>query len=60
MKVIPAMDGREALQLLKENKPVSEVAWSVGFESSNYFSTAFKTYYGVKPSEYGKRGIEKG
>ena len=48
---------KRAAELLKEGKPVSEVAWSVGYETRNYFSTAFKAFYGVTPSEYGKANM---
>lgn len=50
---------KRAAELLREGKPVSEVAWSVGYETRNYFSTAFKSFYGVKPSEYGKIHVNK-
>ncbi|MDU1892900.1 MAG: two-component regulator propeller domain-containing protein [Dysgonomonas sp.] len=42
-----------ASKLLRETKlPVSEVYVSVGFNSIAYFSTCFKTRYGVSPTEY--------
>ncbi len=42
----------EALRLLKENRSVSDVSWSVGFEDPAYFGKAFKKHFGVAPSEY--------
>lgn len=49
---------RVAAQLLEETQ---EKAWviaqSVGFEDCNYFSFAFKKYYGISPSKY--REIEQ-
>lgn len=42
-----------AAELLKANDfTVSEIAYSVGFSSPNYFSTAFKNKFGYSPKEY--------
>jgi signal transduction histidine kinase/DNA-binding response OmpR family regulator len=38
--------------LKKSNKNISEIAYAVGFSSPNYYSTAFKTKYGITPKEY--------
>ena len=38
--------------LLNSNKNISEIAYSVGFSSPNYFSTSFKNKYGVSPKEF--------
>ena len=35
---------------------VYEVAQQVGYNDTAYFSTLFKKYYGVSPSEYQARG----
>jgi YesN/AraC family two-component response regulator len=35
-----------------EDLSLSEIAFKVGFSSSSYFSTAFKTLYGISPSDY--------
>lgn len=44
---------KEAARLLKENKiNVTQVAYEVGFNNQGHFSTVFKKYYGVTPSEY--------
>ena len=40
--------------LLNTNQNISEIAYSVGFSSPNYFSTSFKNKYGVSPKEYKK------
>ncbi|WP_276500760.1 substrate-binding domain-containing protein [Terrimonas pollutisoli] len=38
--------------LAKENLTISEVAFRVGFSSQGYFSTVFKSKFGVTPSEF--------
>lgn len=50
---------KKAAELLLTGTPVSEVAWSVGYGNRNYFSTAFKAFYGVSPSEYLKSEVRK-
>lgn len=43
----------KAAELLKTNQMnISEIAYSLGFSSPNYFSTAFKNKFGVSPKEY--------
>lgn len=42
----------EAARLLKEGRPVQEVAEMVGFSDAKYFSTAFKKHFGVSPSKH--------
>lgn len=42
-----------ASEMLKGgNMNVSEVAYALGYSSPNYFSTAFKSKYGVSPKDY--------
>jgi len=41
--------------LKKSNQNISEIAYAVGFSSPNYYSTAFKSKYGITPKEY--RGL---
>lgn len=42
-----------AIQMLKESDlNISEIAYSCGFASPNYFSTAFKNKYLISPKEY--------
>jgi AraC-like DNA-binding protein len=38
--------------LTKENLTISEVSFRVGFSSQGYFSTVFKSKFGVTPSEF--------
>jgi len=43
----------KAAELLRSNEMnISEIAYSLGFSSPNYFSTAFKNKFGVSPKEY--------
>jgi len=43
----------KAAELLKSDKMnISEIAYSLGFSTPNYFSTAFKNKFGVSPKEY--------
>ncbi|MBY0482703.1 MAG: AraC family transcriptional regulator [Chitinophagaceae bacterium] len=41
-----------AIRLFRSNKPVSEVCYSIGFESLTTFSGLFKRIVGVSPSAY--------
>ena len=38
--------------LLNSNQNISEIAYSLGFSSPNYFSTSFKNKFGITPKEY--------
>jgi signal transduction histidine kinase/ABC-type sugar transport system substrate-binding protein/AraC-like DNA-binding protein len=40
--------------LLNENLTISEITYLVGFSSPNYFSTVFKSKFGISPSEFKK------
>ena len=42
----------KAVQFLREGKPVSEVCFTIGFESLTSFSSLFKRIVGVPPSVY--------
>lgn len=47
---------QQAMKLLKEKKEnVIQIAYTVGFASQAHFSTLFKQYYGVTPTEYIKQ-----
>lgn len=41
--------------LINERYSIAEITYMVGFSSPNYFSTVFKSKYGMRPSEF-KRG----
>jgi signal transduction histidine kinase/ligand-binding sensor domain-containing protein/CheY-like chemotaxis protein/AraC-like DNA-binding protein len=44
---------KHAIKLLQNGKcKVNEVGFAVGFNSHNYFTTSFKNYYGMSPSEF--------
>lgn len=44
---------RQAATLLREKKmDISQVAYAVGITNQTYFSTMFKKFYGVSPTEY--------
>jgi AraC-like DNA-binding protein len=46
----------QAARLLKEQKiNFTQVAYTVGFSNLAHFSTIFRKYFGVAPSEYGEK-----
>ena len=45
---------RHAKQLLESGRSVKEVAFLLGFSDQNYFSTAYKRYFGMSPTKYSK------
>ncbi|RNC65543.1 two-component regulator propeller domain-containing protein [Proteiniphilum sp. X52] len=48
---------KHAAQLLREKKvDVASVAYAVGFINQSHFSTVFRKFYGVAPSEYASHG----
>ncbi len=48
---------KKAAVLLKEKKyQISEIAYLTGFRNSDYFSTAFKSYYNISPSKFIEEG----
>ena len=48
-----------AARLLKESSlSISEIAFKVGFNNHSYFTSCFKTLYGISPTEYQERGKE--
>jgi signal transduction histidine kinase/ligand-binding sensor domain-containing protein/AraC-like DNA-binding protein len=50
---------KKAAQLLEQkNLTVSEIAYTVGFSDSKYFSKEFKKRFGQTPRDYGKQGEE--
>ena len=36
------------------DRPITEIAFDVGYNDSNYFSTAFRKHEGISPSQYRK------
>jgi len=49
---------KEAVDLL-DNKPqmnVSDIAFHLGFSSTKYFTKCFKTFYGLTPQDWRKKG----
>ncbi|CAH1199231.1 helix-turn-helix domain-containing protein [Paenibacillus sp. JJ-223] len=47
---------KQAEKLLRyTQRPITEIALSVGFHSPDYFTRMFTQYYGVKPSQYRKQ-----
>ncbi len=44
---------KKACQLIKERKyRISEICYMVGFSDPHYFSKAFKSFYGIPPSQF--------
>lgn len=44
---------QQAVKLLEEKRMnVTQIAYAVGFTTQTHFSTMFKSYYGVSPTEY--------
>ncbi|MDK2809162.1 MAG: two-component system, response regulator YesN, partial [Clostridiales bacterium] len=46
--------------LLDDSLKIQWIAERLGFADSNYFSKAFRNYYGMTPSQFRKNKIEKG
>ena len=47
-----------ARRLLISDKPVSAIAYEVGYDDANYFARLFKSTFGVSPQEY--RAVSRG
>lgn len=47
---------QKAKQFLLEGRQITEVSFDVGFSSPSYFSSCFKTEFGLSPSEFVERG----
>ena len=43
-----------ARQLLISDKPISTIAYEVGYENPGYFTRIFRSYFGTSPYEYRK------
>jgi YesN/AraC family two-component response regulator len=50
---------RACMMLLTQRLNISEVAYSVGFSNPKYFSKCFKDEFGVIPSEYQQRNMQR-
>ena len=49
----------EAARLIREGKiNITQVSYMVGFANNSHFSTAFKKYFGMSPTEYAARYSE--
>ena len=49
----------EAARLIREHKiNITQVSYMVGFANNSHFSTAFKKYFGISPTEYAARYSE--
>lgn len=48
---------RAGEMLVRDTRPVGEIAAACGFEDSNYFSRQFRKYAGVSPGECRRRGM---
>ena len=49
----------EAARLIKEGKiNITQVSYMVGFANNSHFSTAFKKYFGMSPTEYAAKYTE--
>ena len=56
VKYLTRVRMNKAEELLQnENLTINQVATLVGYTDTRYFSKVFKEYFGVLPSEYGKR-----
>lgn len=44
-----------ARELLESGHPIAETAAETGFSDAKYFSTVYKKYYGISPSQVAKR-----
>ncbi|MBO4372818.1 MAG: helix-turn-helix transcriptional regulator, partial [Bacteroidales bacterium] len=53
VNLIKSIKMRQAAVLLVRNKlNVADVAFKLGFSSHSYFSSHFKEYYGISPTEF--------
>ncbi len=49
-----------AQQLISSMRPIAEIAVDCGYNDNQYFSKAFKQFFGVSPSQYRKDGGVRG
>jgi DNA-binding response OmpR family regulator/two-component sensor histidine kinase len=43
---------KRSLEFLKAGNNISQTAYSVGFETHSHFTTSFKAFFGITPTEY--------
>lgn len=48
---------QKSVELLSTDRPISDIAYQVGFESPSYFSQCFKDVYDMTPSDYQKEVV---
>ena len=51
MKYYESIKMKRARELLDKGYMVKEVAFELGYGDQNYFSTAYKRFFGAPPSE---------
>ena len=60
VEFIREMRLKRSAQLLAAGETnISEIAYTVGFSNNRYFSTCFKEYFGITPTEYLKKVTKK-
>lgn len=56
IETLTKIRSNQAANLLRStNRPIVEIAYSVGFHSANFFSRKFAEYYGENPMSYRKK-----
>ena len=45
--------------LLQPNLQIQQIAYQTGYKDGNYFSKAFKTFYGISPTEFRAQQIKE-
>ena len=54
MQILKKYRLHQAAKLLVEGRSITDVAYSVGFSSSNYFSSCFRHHFDITPTQYQK------
>ena len=49
------MQQAKVLLMKEKNVNISQIAYEVGFSSQTHFSTTFKSFFGITPTEYLKQ-----
>ena len=53
------MSPSEYIQRLKEDASVTDIAYDMGFASSQHFARTFRKYLGLTPTDYRKQRVER-